>query len=43
MDEEVRFKKLFQKIVELYQLPPDTAAELLGRILRILAEHGQPE
>lgn len=43
MDEETHFKELLQKIVEQYEIPPDTAAELLERILRILAEHGQPE
>lgn len=36
---EDKFKQLFQKIVELYQIPSDTADELLKRILSILAEH----
>lgn len=38
MTEEEEFKKLFQKIVELYQISSDTAAELLQRILAILSE-----
>lgn len=38
MDGEDRFKELFRRIVELYQLSPETAEELLQRILRILAE-----
>lgn len=43
MDEKAHFTELFQKIVELYQLPPDTAVELLERILDILAEYTRPE
>lgn len=38
MIEEDGFKKLFNRIVEMYQIPPDTASELLQRILRILAD-----
>lgn len=38
MTEEEEFKKLFQRIVEMYQILPDTASELLQRILRILAD-----
>lgn len=38
MFEEEEFKKLFQKIVEMYQISPEIAAELLQRILRILAD-----
>lgn len=38
MIEEDGFKKLFKRIVEMYQIPPDTASELLQRILRILAD-----
>lgn len=37
MVEEEEFKKLFQRIVETYQITPETAAELLQRILTILA------
>lgn len=37
MVEEEEFKKLFQRIVEAYQIMPETAAELLQRILAILA------
>lgn len=36
MDEE-KFKKLFQRIVDMYQISPETAAELLQRILAILS------
>ena len=35
--EEEKFKKLFQRIVDMYELSPDTAAELLQRILVILS------
>ena len=38
MNEEEEFKQLFQRIVEMYQISADTAAELLQRILRILAD-----
>lgn len=38
MIEEDGFKKLFKRIVEMYKIPPDTASELLQRILRILAD-----
>ena len=38
MFEEEEFKKLFQKIVEMYQISPEIAAALLQRILRILAD-----
>ena len=34
--EDANFKKLFQTIVELYELAPDVASELLQRILAIL-------
>lgn len=37
MDGEDQFRELFQRIVELYQLSPEIAAELLQRILAILA------
>lgn len=43
MDEADRFKMLFQKIVEMYQLSPEIASELLQRILRILAEGDKQE
>lgn len=43
MDEADRFKMLFQKIVEMYQLSPEIASELLQRILRILAEGDKKE
>lgn len=43
MDEEDRFRVLFQRIVEMYQLPPEIAAELLQRILRILEERSNLE
>lgn len=46
MTEEEAFKKLFQRIVEMYQISPKTAEELLQRILRILAdtqEEDEPE
>lgn len=36
MDDEY-FKQLFERIVEVYQIAPDTAAELLQRILEILS------
>ena len=36
MDEE-KFKKLFQRIIDMYQISPETAAELLQRILVILS------
>lgn len=42
MDGEEQFRELFQKIVELYQLSPVVAAELLQRILTILAEGEKP-
>ena len=38
MFEEEEFKQLFRRIVEMYQISPDTAAELLQRILSILAD-----
>lgn len=38
MTEEEEFKRLFQRIVDMYQISPETAEELLQRILRILAE-----
>ena len=34
--EDANFKELFQTIVELYELAPDVASELLQRILAIL-------
>lgn len=37
MIEEDEFKLLFQRIVEMYQISPETASELLKRILAILA------
>lgn len=43
MDGEDQFRELFQRIVELYQLSPETAAELLQRILKILSEGGEKE
>ena len=39
MDGEEQFRELFQRIAELYQLSPEIAAELLQRILHILANH----
>lgn len=38
VDGEEQFRELFQKVVELYQLSPEVAAELLQRILAILVE-----
>lgn len=43
MTEENEFKILFQRIVEQYQISSDTAAELLQRILRILAENHEKD
>ena len=43
MDDEDRFRVLFQRIVEMYQLSPEIAAELLQRILRILEERSKSE
>ena len=40
---EDEFKKLVQRIVEMYQILPDPAAELLQRILRILADNRQED
>ena len=34
--DEANFKKLFQRIVEQYDLAPDVASDLLRRILSIL-------
>ena len=34
--EDAKFKELFQRIVDRYELAPDVAAELLQRILAIL-------
>ncbi len=39
MDEETSFQKLFQEIIDHYELSPDIAAELLQRILAILASN----
>lgn len=36
MIEEDEFKLLFRRIIEMYQISPETAAELLKRILAIL-------
>ena len=45
--EEENFKKLFQKIVNCYELAPEVARELLNRILEILNntkdESSQPD
>ena len=38
MEEDTNFKELFQRIVDRYELDPDVAAELLQRILAILAD-----
>ena len=38
MDDEY-FKQLFERIVEVYQIAPDTAEELLQRILEILSQN----
>ena len=40
---EEAFRELFGKLLEHYQLPPETAAELLKRILTALAENGTKE
>lgn len=40
MSDEICFKELFLQVVEHYALAPDTAAELLHRILAILASEG---
>ena len=42
MNEE-KFKKLFQRIVDMYQISPETAAELLQRILMILSDKGNED
>ena len=34
--EDAKFKELFQKIVDQYELTPDAASQLLQRILAIL-------
>ena len=34
--EDAKFKELFQRIVDRYELAPDVASELLQRILAIL-------
>ena len=34
--EDAKFKELFQRIVDRYELAPDVATELLQRILTIL-------
>ena len=34
--EDTKFKELFQRIVDRYELAPDVATELLQRILAIL-------
>lgn len=36
MEQEDYFRQAFAKLIEVYQLDPDTAAELLQRILHIL-------
>lgn len=38
MEEADRFRALFQKIVEMYELSPEVAAELLQKILDILSD-----
>lgn len=43
MTEEEEFKKLFRRIVEMYQISPATAAELLQRILAILADNQEKD
>lgn len=42
MDDEY-FKQLFEGIVEAYQISPETAAELLQRILEILSRNTETE
>ena len=37
------FRQLFEGIVEAYQLSPETAAELLQRILEILSRNTETE
>ena len=43
MIEEEEFKQLFHRIVEMYQISPETASELLQRILTILADNQEEE
>ena len=43
MFEEEEFKQLFRRIVEMYQISPDTATELLQRILTILADNQEED
>ena len=38
--EDKKFKELFQRIVDRYELAPDVAAELLQRILAVLKNTG---
>ena len=40
--EDAKFKELFQKIVDQYELTPDAASQLLQRILAILKNAAVP-
>ena len=40
---EEKIQKLFQRIVDMYQISPETAAELLQRILVLLYDKGNED